>query len=182
MKSALAKSVRRLFDQRLRKELPFFMPDSVAVVPNGWRAFCWKPRPDLNCYLILAIDMMHDRFTIECAWSRTGLFPAYIGLQYPKSWPDMGISQDEAQGGQFRFRLGHLIQPNDLWWWIVPEGEHHRKMDEFADAVIAQDEAGVRNSLERVGRTHEALANVQPMVDNAVKMIVEYAIPYFRRL
>jgi hypothetical protein len=180
MRSVLAKAVRKRFEQQIRKRLASLEPDPTAIVPQGWRVFSWSARPDLTFYLVLCIDPQHDSFTVEGAWSRTSAFPGYGGLQYPKAWPEREIREDEPSGGQFRFRLAHLWQPRDHWWWLVPEAEVKAQTDKFADAGMAGD-PDIYAGLEDLP-LEEAQSNVLPMVDDAIEKIMIHAVPYFKQI
>lgn len=180
MRSALGKAVRRRFQQQLNNYLPMFLPDPTAIVPQGFKVFRWATRPGLSCYVSLHISEKEDRFTIECAWSLTDTFPI-LGQQCPRAWPERGISPDEPVDGQFSFRMGQLWQPGDCWWWLVPEQEWIARLERFTAAVIAQDYSAVVRAMEDPP-LEQAMANVQPMVDDAVSRIVNEAMPYFETI
>jgi hypothetical protein len=178
MRSRLGKAVRQRFALQLRKHVPAFEPDTTAIVPSGWKVFRWQACSDLACYVVLCFDRGHDRFTIECAWSHSNTFPQYGALQYPRDWPVQEIIRDEPVGGQFRFRLAYLWQPDDYWWWLVPEAQVKALQEKFIDAVIARDVADVMHAMDDPPIS-EALVNVPAAVDDAVQKIVEHGMPYF---
>jgi hypothetical protein len=132
------------------------------------------------CYLVLCIAPKEDCFTVECAWSLNGRFPT-VGLLFPRDIKRSQIHRDEPRNGEFYFRLAYLWQDKDQWWWLVPEAQVNARIDRFADAVIAADDAAVLRSLEEPP-IEEAMANVLPMVEDAIEKIIIHAVPYFEQV
>lgn len=181
MRSKLGKAVRSRFEEQMKKHVSTFLFDPDALVPPGWRVFRWSPRPDWHAFIILGFHQMHDCFTVECAWSRTGEFPTSGRIQRPRAWPERNIEADDVSGCQFGFRLGYLWQPRDHWWWLVPEADVKARSNKHMRSVIAQDWRTVEETLEDPP-IEEAMANVRPMVDDAIQKIIDYAIPYFEAI
>lgn len=179
MRSQISKALRKQFAEALVESGLPFTPDKHAGVPNGWRAFSWKLRSNFICYVILCIHPSEDNFTIECAWTTSGVFPSESGLQTPLDWPEHSLKQDRPQNGAFRFRLAQLFQPNDFWWWLVPEEIVRAKMDQFCDGVINKDVVATFDAIAPTPISRP-IENIPRMVAASVKMISQYAVPYFQ--
>src|SRR5262249_35789805 len=136
--------------------------------------FGWEVGPGLSFYLLLVISAREDRFTVEVAWSRNGHFPARATPSQPIDFPELNVRRDEPRDGDFRFRLARLWTPRgaDPWWELAPR----RSLADLQEQLQQLSEGRAPNE-ETVD---EALNKVGPLVDDAVRRIVEHALPYFR--
>lgn len=161
MQSKLAPVVRKTFAARLQAALPQFQEIKTGEIPSGSRLYGWTVAPDLTCYLLLLLSPTQDRFTVELAWSRNGLFPADLIMRLPDDPP-----VDDAH----RFRLPLLwTDPRQDFWWQIgpPPGQGAADLTHQAAAQV-EDAVGhiVRAALpyfQQIARTygHEAAVGIR---------------------
>jgi hypothetical protein len=96
-----------------------------------------------------------DRFTVEGAWSRTGDFP---NSALPSD-PNQELIEQEV-----RFRLSSLWTKKDVWWWLGREPT-------LQDLINAREQP-----------LDDKMRHVEPQVDAAIQKVMEYALPYFKRI
>jgi hypothetical protein len=172
VRSKIAKALRDHFRRELSRRHPAFREFSSADVPPGWRVFAADAAPDLAFYIVLALHSTRDSFTVEGAWTRNGRFPSLCPLLFPRSFPDSGFRQDEPRDGDFRFRLSFLWQPRDYWWDLIP-----RKTLE--DVAREDDEFLKTGTLPPEPTLDAALANLGPMLADALRLVTTHLLPYF---
>jgi hypothetical protein len=174
MKSKLAKQVRKLFSEGIRKRIPQFrelsMTEIKGDIPSGDRLYLWPHSEDLYFYLLLCIasQKMGDAFTIECAYTNKKRFPASVPIMYPisafKSDPAISLPRD----GNMRFRIGELFDDHkDYWWWIAPPSQYE---DLSQRQILGHNGNGVPNEI-----IAEAIAD-------ALNKIESYVSPYFMNI
>ncbi|MFC1757877.1 hypothetical protein ACFL2H_03795 [Planctomycetota bacterium] len=167
MDKKLGKRIRQLFKGKLSSEPLSMVRDETAEVPQG----CDVYRRDYGSHVVfvaLIVDPMDDRFTVECAWSTDGKFPAYAMVSRPRDYDSQGIKADEPKDGRFRFRLCSLWEPSDDTWWRVCS-EVSKGFEDIAEEFKS-------SGLERPATISDS---VDDAVDDAVKKIIDFAIPYF---
>lgn len=127
MKSQLARQVRKLFSEGIRKRFPLFRELSInetkGIIPSGDRLYLRSHSEDMEFYLLLCIasEKMGDAFTIECAYTNKKRFPASVPIMYPVSAHQSDPNISFPQDGDMRFRIGELFDDHkDYWWWITP--------------------------------------------------------------
>lgn len=191
MRARLAKALRKTFDDLLKKELPFFKPvepreieiqgKKEKEIPPGWRLYLWDYSQDLYFYLLLntGTQKTGDSFTVECAWTRNGRFPAMVGLMFPYDIPRARILADKPKNDDFRFRIGQLWQPGlDHWWWLAPRPS----FEEMVEWSLSEESEKTLGLMPPETPVEEALQNVVPCVEDAIRHIVKYAVPYFENV
>jgi len=155
MRSQLGKSLRKEFDLKLEKEFSQFNVDKTAIVPSGCKVYVCKIREDFWAFFVLVISPKDDSFTIEVAWTKNKEFPKYA-ITLPNEIP---------KEGNARFRLSRLISPSsDHWWYLA-----RKKM--LDDDLFISDEP-LENCLKKVS----------PSVNEAIKQLKNYAIPYLKEI
>jgi hypothetical protein len=189
MRNAIGRRVRLRFGELLADSHPQFLPLPLhskggfgandSEVPAGCRLFEWAFKDDLRFYIVLLIapDKMNDSFTIECAWTTKGHFPASADL-----WMDAvrcaGVPPVITHSGDFCCRLGNLFAPyGDYWWWVAPQPPF---VEVFAEA--ARTGMPPNESLLQWMSVTEATTNIDPRVREAVEYVGRYAVPYFQRV
>src|SRR5258708_6916785 len=104
MKSTLGKAVRKLFDSRMREELPMFtVTTSTWATRMGIRVYEHCPFPGLTFFILLFPSPKHDRFTIELAWGTKDKLPATCSF----------LSTDPPDEEGLRFRMPRLWVSRD---------------------------------------------------------------------
>ena len=92
--------------------------------------------------------------------------------------PASGIHRDTPKDGEFRFRIGEFIEPGkDHWWWLAPDIYAER----LAELSVSKEFKKGFDGLSEMP-IEEALSNVSPCVNEAIDIIKECAIPYFREV
>ena len=162
MEKVLARLVRREFDLLLRERNPEFTKVQKAEIPPGWCLYKSRNLGEFSCFILLAVDPARDWFTVECAWSQNGEFPAYSILRRPF---------DEPKNGALRFRLAGLWDgdTHDYWWELGPKVSPEEELM----SALEGDETLSR---ER----NQAKTLVQSSVLDAIENVEVYAIPYFQ--
>lgn len=172
MKSELGKALRKVFDRELVRRLPMCRPVKPAEVevPPGWRVYEYHAGKAVRMFIVLAIHSKENEFTIDLAWSKKGRFPSLLGYMAPVPDPQHGIERaDSPIDGEFRFRLGSLMQPpQDRWWRLRAEPDAVDEMlEEFSPGRTEQVRSG---------------GTPQEQVDGAITAIETYGIPYFESI
>jgi hypothetical protein len=194
MRRQLANAVRKEFDVCLRRNLSKFRPVKPREVeflgrmekeiPPGDRLYLWDFKKDLYFYLMLVIatPKMGDGFTVEGAWTQNGKFPSTLFPMAPRGIPKSDILPDKPENGDMRFRIGDLLpepEPQeDLWWWVAPRPS----FEEFNKWLLEGDFEGEKLFGPKEMPVEEATKNVKPCVEDAVRHIVKYVMPYFEEI
>lgn len=161
MRSELGKAVRKRFGERLKEALSQFdaIKGEKQIAP-GSSLYQWRLGPNLDFYLLLQVHHTEDWFTLELAWTRNGRWPAFAMLP--------GTPDGEPKNGDLRFRLGRLwADPReDVWWQLAPRPPAGADFDAYTKRVPVA----------------EALARVEPLVEDAVQRLVRYGMPYLAKV
>jgi len=157
MRKDLAKAVIDRFSERLGELIPGFKRDRKEAAPSGSALFRLSSGT-LTFFVLLQLHRNEDWFTVELAWSARGHLPETSDGQVP----DTDMPPTEAA-----FRLGKLWAPKrDVWWELAPK---------------PPDGAGILDYMLRVPLP-EAMARVEPLVDDAVAKIHDHGAPVFKRV
>ena len=155
-------SLHRKVNQAIKKVLKIRMKEHFSEyrivkherLPPGSTAWCCV-KGSLWLVVIYHPSDKWESFTIELAWSRKNQFPDYI-LSLPKEFEDDGL-----------IRLGHLSEGRDFWWML----EDKAPVEEF-DPMAFLNEPPV----------DEWLARVEPTVDDAMKNLIQFGLPFFQKV
>lgn len=158
MRSILAKELRAQFERTIKNRVPTLIPCKGEGMPPGDRLYRWGIGAKPAFFVSVLPHHQNDAFTLEIAYSDCEKWPQNI-FMFSETDPEVS--------GSKRFRISQLFPPDqrkDYWWWLVKQ-PNILNFDSFRD----EDPS-------------EALSKVQPLIDDAVTKLVEYAIPYFRRV
>ncbi|HKG91480.1 MAG TPA: hypothetical protein VKA84_06310 [Gemmatimonadaceae bacterium] len=189
MRYELAKALRRRFTVRLRGALPQFRERKARSGVRGVHLYEWRPGPQGSGYVALAVDALRDRFTVDVAWSEGHHFPA----QLRQASPDEGL-----RGGAARFQLRAFWQRYRVepWWSLVPKSPYEQELDRALIApevpvarkvrLLEEYEASLAPALAdqaalAVDPLTDALARIEPALDDVMERLREYAEPWFER-
>jgi hypothetical protein len=173
MRSRLAKSVRKEFESRLKRDLPQFCLVESEPLPPGCRLFRWAMTPGFTAFLFLLISPNDESFTIEVAWSHDGNFPRMFP-RIPVDFPAEGVARDKPRDGRFRFRLKRLWDPRlDPFWYIVPR---------LVGSEMNERLMNIARGIDDEPPTEELLAKVGPLIEEAIGRVVTQAVPYLRNV
>lgn len=160
MNRLLSKTIRSVFDNKMTGP-PFNMTiDSTAIAAQGTRVY-GITYDGIRCFVVLMFSQWDDIFTIECAWSRDQVFPAYQLCRNPRSFAEYNIQAHPQNVESFRFRLCNLWNPKDMWWRVI-DPEEKPKILSATPVLFSGD--------------------MESATNNAIKEIENYAIPYFKRI
>lgn len=169
MRAAVAKAVRGSFERRLKTELPQFRRLRGNYLPADCRAFEWSVTDAFRLHLLLQLHRSEESFTLEVGWSRVGRWPEYVS---PPVNADAATVADEM-----RFRIGLLWSSNADYWWDLAPRASTIPLEE-----ALKDYQGFLDRFRDQAPLPEVLSKVEPMVNDAFRMIREYAIPYLERV
>lgn len=155
MRSALGKELRKRFEARLGEALPGFKPVKNAEIPSGDRLYAWQIGPNLTFFLHLELHTMKDWFTLTLAWSEKNSWPAFLWMSV----------DDPPRDGEKRFRLRQLwgIEQREPWWELAPEPT-------------------LEDPLRPPVPVGEALARVEPLVEDAIHHLLGEGLDYIRKV
>ncbi|HEX9800127.1 MAG TPA: hypothetical protein VGC00_08175 [Thermoanaerobaculia bacterium] len=161
MRRSAATKLRAVFRSAMHERIPAFEHEPATHASLDLYV-C-----DLSAvrfYVLLQLHEMRDAFTIEIGWSEQRRAPARIAF--------LMLPSDEPVNGEQCFRLRRLSrgEHDDEWWELVPPPSGWPFSEENLVDLEARLEGG---ELEERAR-HIAV--------EAVAEIVEYAVPYFRRI
>lgn len=175
MRSPLAKAVRNSFSRRMREELPQFVPVKSEHAIPGDLLYVWSFSQEHKFYIYLEISQKsyQDSFTVELARSAS---------DFPFSYAALGPAPQKD--GCVRFRLPQLYRDEwrpkagwEPWWWIgppiVPEG--------VTSKAVARAVQGKRPLTDEGLPIEQALALVEPQVQDAIDRIKSFGIPFFEQ-
>lgn len=165
MKSIYARRLRKRFAERLKSELPFFEEVKAERLVPGHRLYRCHPCDTLWFFLYLQISQDDDSFTVEVGWSRNDHYP----------WRQLAVSPHDGGSAEgIRFRLPTLWIPNckeDPWWEVAPSpslSALHQFVFHGKELPPLPDD--------------DALRRVDVQVNDVIRRILDYAMPYFRRI
>ncbi len=168
MRKELIKAVRTLFDERMRAQLPNFVPfkmvDKVATgLGPECRWYRWQVAPELAFFLILKPRTKEgDSFWIHVGWSRKD------------DHSDLADNVDQL------FNLGKLWKaPNSWFEWQLTEPSYAQ----FARMTDEEFARWAKSPQELEQQRIEAGLKQAPIcVQDAIDRIVAHAIPFFEGL
>lgn len=153
----------------------------------------WRPDPNGSlgtCYVALVVDTFRDRFTVDVAWSAAHHFPAQLRQSSPDDGPRAGAARFHLRAFWQRYR----VEP---WWSLVPKSPYEQELDRTLIApdvpaaqkvrLLEEYEASLapaladRASLDDAPLT-DALARIEPALDDVMERLREYAGPWFEAL
>lgn len=168
MRRELKKALRQRFDLAMKESLPDFQPAERQEAPAGdSRLYVWRAREGLSLFIRLLLSHKDERFTVEIGWSTDGCF---------HGGPTTSDPDAPAQAGGVSFRLSRLWKRGgtEQWW------ELSRLLPTNAHLTMSIEEQVAR--LGSGDYVQEGLANVDSMVDEAISLTREHALPYFQRI
>jgi hypothetical protein len=161
--------LRKQFTARLKESLPQFerLPPSDSH-PSAWVLYEWIVAPSLHFYLDLRVPKSGDAFWVEVIWTTCSKLP----FASPQTWqPD-----DDPVDGTLEFDLSRFWKPlsGPEMWWIVPELSLEERMRRWNSDEYLKDPS--RDEI------NAAVARIPRLVDDAIRKVNEYAIPYFHKI
>lgn len=152
----------------MKKALPHFEEVKVKSVYlwPGNRAYRWQATEELHCWIVLSPSPKdYDEFTVLIGWSKKGRYPE-LSMVPCGELPTP--ERNEFGNEEYLTRLPFLWANEDKWWVVKP----------FIAPVSLED---FMASLEPVAAT-EAKEAVEPLVEDAIRKITAFGIPYLEEL
>jgi hypothetical protein len=168
MRKEYSQALRKIFSRRMKEELPQFSETKVSSMYfwPGDRAYGWSVTDKLRCWIVLSPSKKdYDEFNILVGWSKLGRYPE---LSMVRCAEHPSPERREFKHDEYLTRLPYLWTDHDVWWVVK----------EFRPA---QSVADLKVSLEPVSAA-EAHHHVQPRVEDAIRKLNEYGIPYLKEL
>ncbi len=131
----------------------------------GERAFCSRVSETLLNWVVLVPDQKREAFFVELGWSRKGRFPQ-LTMRPSGTRPAEAGSEEE-----YLCRLGELSRGGDFGWEIEALAA-----DASQDEMLAYIVAQTRPIAADVARDR-----VVPHVEEALREIVQYGLPFLRK-
>jgi hypothetical protein len=157
MREELAKECRRLFRQMMSAEFPEFHEDREQTDAKHRFVRTQKHPSGVWLHIVLHLDPLHDKFTVEGGWDLSGQLPEFDFV-----WPD---EMDRIFAQPILFRVNLFWSGRDYWWPVHPapsELEH----------LTASKEAPIE----------ECLPLVAPAIHDAAAKMKEYLVPIFDKI
>lgn len=154
MRSELGRAVRKQFEAGFSRVASGFKPAAPPI--PGFRLFERRHPSGFAEYVVLEFHPMYDSFDVELGWSTQGRYPPV---------PELGVAPLEME--EVRFRASHLwggTRSGEDYWVLAPLPSLDRP-ESFLETP----------SLEA------ALKKVEPAVEEALRRIEEYVLPYLAR-
>jgi len=162
MRKEYGAAVRKQFQKRISQILPqFALVKGEKNTAPGAPLYRYSVAEDLAFYIYLALAGLHDKFTVEIAWSRDGHFPEPVAFANPR---------DESKESGLCFRLCLLWNLPDYWWIVEPSESTARLIQRAREWDYSLPPA------------EEFLPNIPIALDDVFAKIEEYAIPYFQEI
>ena len=161
MKKEYAKAVRKEFRARFEKALPQFkLSEDKRDLPPGGRLYELVLSDSLTLYAAIGMSRNFEEFMVDIAWSEHGRFPSsYLALE-----------PGPKDGEVFR-QLPRFWNKGSYPWWVVePRDTHEETMRRFREHDFEP------RPIEPY------LPGIPALVEDAVNMIMEYAVPYFEKV
>jgi hypothetical protein len=168
MRKEYGKALRTLFSAKMKQEFSQF--DEVKVKSiyfwAGDRAYRWSVTDQLHCWMVLSPSKKdYDEFNLLIGWSKLGRYPE---LSMVPCADAPSIERVEFEKDEYLTRLPSLWTNKDEWWVV---NKFH------APASVSELQASIKPI-----PANEAMAAVQPFVEDAVAKIREFAIPYLEEV
>ncbi|WP_200382727.1 hypothetical protein [Thiococcus pfennigii] len=135
----------------------------MAGVP-GERAYCWRVSESVFAWVVLVPDQNREAFFVEIGWSRRARFPE-LTMRPSGARPSDAGSEEE-----YLCRLGELARGSDFGWSVEALA-----MGATQEEMMAYIVAQTRPLAPDVARRR-----VLPVVDEALRELVEYGLPFLR--
>lgn len=168
MRKEYGAALREVFADRLARACPDFIParkHSALTGFPGERAFCWRVSQALFQWVVLVPDQKREAFFVELGWSRKGRFPQ-LTMRPSGIRPEKAGPQEE-----YLCRLGELSRGSDFGW-PIEELATDASQDEVLSYIVAQ----TKPIAAEVARDR-----VVPRVEEAIRELVEYGLPFLRK-
>ena len=170
MRKEYGRVLRRLFDERMRAELPQFEPVRLTsdYVWPGERLFRWDAGEGLYCWVILNPSAKGQQsFTVEVGWSCLGRFPELGSRPSVMAPPSLDEVAEMPEG---TLRVASIRDGGDAWW-------------ELPDPALEKP-GDLQALLESMGpiRGEAAAAEVEPLVIDAIEQVRRHGVPYLEAL
>jgi hypothetical protein len=161
MRATYDELVRARFAEQMSKLLPQFEPAVFSKSHSDILYFRLRLAADLTFYIGLTIDEKDDRFSVRLTWMTNDLLPI-------EATPG-GLASKPNKNG-LTISLGLLWAGNDTPWKV--------KYSPSDDELAAWLKANTSDGHSEFG--DELTRKVYPRVDDAIKKIMEYGLPYFK--
>jgi hypothetical protein len=175
MRSQVAKAVKKEVERQMSQRLKEFSRIQAEIVPN-FLTFTLQAPGQLSVYVAFQLSPKSDSFTVECALSEKMRFPNHLGLMTPRANAISRLRREEPIDGEFRFRIGDLLEPpRDLWWHLSPpltSEDIERNMRLLVDTGQMEPEFPV----------DKAKANLAGAVNDAIDHVLQQAVPYLEEM
>jgi hypothetical protein len=156
--------LRRAFSARMKQIAPDFRETKVksACFWPGDRAFGWQVNESVWCWIVLNPSQKgYDEFTVLIGWSARGRYPE---LSMIPCLDAPTAARREFEKEEYLTRLPFLWSNEDKWWVIREFAASQSVDDLLAGMAPISDE--------------EAERHVMPVVEDAIRKIVEIGLPY----
>lgn len=160
MRSEIGKEVRKQFERVFLQNFPMFVRDKTTPLPPGWRLYASSIASDLTFYVMLVLMPRSDGFTADVIWSRCNELPPHIPNSYPT---------DQPNGDVQLIRLSNFWCDNRTPGQIWNVDKPWSTSSEFGIPTFADP-------------TQEEIANVAPLIEDAVAKLRQFAGPYFAKI
>ena len=160
MRKELGRPTRELFFKRFREAAPDFLPSSKHQI----KGFTWqflREYPDLRQWIWFQRSKNEDAFTLELSWSQVFDDPT----RPPFGSPDKPLTREG-----YRFRLGAFRKPAGDHWWHVAE----------PPSLVADALSLLRG--KRAVDVEKHMPRIRAVVEDAVGLVKEHALPYLDRV
>jgi hypothetical protein len=169
MKKELVTALNNRFAGTVQECLPQFQ---ICDRDGDTTFWSWTLTPDLIFFLMLQPFDNKDAFTIEIAWTNGPQFPYCAPLPYDVRLPEgrLRLSSLWWKPGRREYVWAMVPDdPDDLFWQNM---EVRRRRGEKFDRRINPRPAVVADLLYRV----------EPLVEDAMQKLMEYALPLYRQV
>jgi hypothetical protein len=158
MREELEKECRKLFRQMISADFPEYHEDKEQTDPKHHKYVRTQKHPSgIWLHIVLHLDPLHDKFTVEGGWDYRGRLPELDIL-----WPD---EKEKIFEHPILFRLNPFWTGRDYWWPVYPgsrELEH----------IIPSPEVPIE----------ECLPLIAPAVHDAGQRIKSHLLPIFEEV
>jgi hypothetical protein len=162
MRKEVLRRLREEFKQKIEADGDFLHATENGGAP-GSDLYIWKFSPELTffVYLLPNPKSYHDAFMVELGWTSGTQFPRQAPMQN-KQRLDLRVDGRIRLPSLWREQWRSALEP----WWETG----HSLASDIGDEFYTEKE-----TLRRV-------AAVPELVEDAIKKIEEYGIPFFQRI
>ena len=169
MRKEYGKALQQIFTERMQANFPAWRatPAPKTHYWGGERAFVLDDSATAWLVVILAPNLKdHDAFDIELGWSLHGRVPE-LGMRPSAEDPN---SADAATRDEYLCRLSHLVGDQRYHdGWVID----HRTLSTDPDEILS-----ALTERQTKITAADAHAAVSPFVDDVMRMLDEYGVPY----